>query len=665
MIKPEQLAVLPEYIIKLWEELEAKMLKDIADKMKVKDVEQLLKLGGDKNKIVNELKSVYKKTEKEVEELLTKATKYSWTHDKEIADKLKKELPPLDMQIINAQMKQMKEQFKNITNTTGFFVNNKYTPMAEVLQKVSDNVYMEVVSGANGLQDAINKQMAHIADKGLVWVDYDNGTRRRVESTIRMSVITGVNQTITQITDINAEALGAEKYEVSAHIGARNTGNGWENHEAWQGKIYTKAQLHDICGLGQITGLCGINCRHTYHPFFEKVSKPNYTQEELANMRGKSFEFNGRVFDGLYEATQEQRKLEAEIRRLKRFKSAGLDVDAQLKQSFEKYRAFSHRAGLPTEYGRLKIFDINEAKPITKTPVLKTWKEKVQEIKPEKLVDVQKAGKIIYDEFENKANILNFKDVDNAIKSKEKEYDLDNKYKELCRARKEIQSKKYDVGYDNYISLVKEYNNKVEEYQKLDYDFNVYRNNALAPYKNIIKDKLQEYREIAPKSLVEKNLVNNTSQVRNAVIEAGANYPKDWWEIKSRPLNIRKSQRGHYNRFFSELYVGGDNFERQVSCAVHELGHHFEYVVPNLKQLEKEFYKKRTAGEELRWLGEPYDKNETSRFDKFIEPYMGKDYQDTAYELVSMGFQYAFNNPTVLFKDRDFAEFILGVLFKL
>lgn len=42
--------------------------------------------------------------------------------------------------------------------------------------------------------------------------------------------------------------------------------------------------------------------------------------------------------------------------------------------------------------------------------------------------------------------------------------------------------------------------------------------------------------------------------------------------------------------------------------------------------------------------------------------YMGKDYKGYAYELVSMGFQYAYTDPLKLMKDEDMAEWILGIL---
>lgn len=41
---------------------------------------------------------------------------------------------------------------------------------------------------------------------------------------------------------------------------------------------------------------------------------------------------------------------------------------------------------------------------------------------------------------------------------------------------------------------------------------------------------------------------------------------------------------------------------------------------------------------------------------------MGNDYNGTAYELVSMGFEYAYTNPLKLATDSDMEAWIYGIL---
>lgn len=73
--------------------------------------------------------------------------------------------------------------------------------------------------------------------------------------------------------------------------------------------------------------------------------------------------FEGREYDD-YQATQQQRRIEREIRKQKRvrdaYKAAGLKEDTQaanirLRRLNEKYREFSKAAGLPEQRERMKV----------------------------------------------------------------------------------------------------------------------------------------------------------------------------------------------------------------------------------------------------------------------------------------------------------------------
>jgi hypothetical protein len=90
-----------------------------------------------------------------------------------------------------------------------------------------------------------------------------------------------------------------------------------------------------------------------------------------------------------------------------------------------------------------------------------------------------------------------------------------------------------------------------------------------------------------------------------------------------------------------------------------------EDIYPQIRQMEYEFYQRRTEGCKLEWLGPGYRSAEKTRFDEFIHPYMGKDYGNTpesGYELLSMGMEGLFAGSFDIFKDPDYADFILGLL---
>jgi hypothetical protein len=90
---------------------------------------------------------------------------------------------------------------------------------------------------------------------------------------------------------------------------------------------------------------------------------------------------------------------------------------------------------------------------------------------------------------------------------------------------------------------------------------------------------------------------------------------------------------------------------------VHELGHTAENYNPRLLRRSIDFRDRRTAGEEYQPLADltgnqGYRKEEKAKPDKFIHPYMGKDYGESASEIFSMGIEEMFRDP-VGFAEKD------------
>ncbi|MBQ9721461.1 MAG: hypothetical protein IJV64_12330 [Oscillospiraceae bacterium] len=90
------------------------------------------------------------------------------------------------------------------------------------------------------IQMAIANATRQLADSGLQYVDYESGWRNHVDVAVRRAVMTGVTQLNAQYAVQSMEYLETEYVEVSAHAGARDIDGpkGWENHKAWQGKVY-------------------------------------------------------------------------------------------------------------------------------------------------------------------------------------------------------------------------------------------------------------------------------------------------------------------------------------------------------------------------------------------------------------------------------------------
>ena len=170
-----------------------------------------------------------------------------------------------------------------------------------------------------------------------------------------------------QVSNKNAEELGTDHWEVDWHMGARNTGTGYLNHQSWQGKVYSSEEMRTICGEGEMLGFAGINCYHIKFPFLPGISKRKYSDEWLEEQNRKENEkrvYRGREYD-TYGALQYQRRLERTIRKqkqdIKLLKDKGADSDVitaakcRLRLTDKTYTEFSEKMKLPEQRERMRI----------------------------------------------------------------------------------------------------------------------------------------------------------------------------------------------------------------------------------------------------------------------------------------------------------------------
>lgn len=176
---------------------------------------------------------------------------------------------------------------------------------------------------------------------------------------------------------------------------------------------------------------------------------------------------------------------------------------------------------------------------------------------------------------------------------------------------------------------------------------------------------LSQYRDIgySDATKIAKHLNNGRSPMRKVVEEAYQHYPTGWIldSIIDGNLTVKKVSRGYYSHSMAEIAISGSGGQESLETAFHELGHRFERT-QGLTRYEKMFYNKRCGNEPLVWMGAGYDKDEKTRVDNWLSKYMGKDYGGYAYEICSMGFEYAYTDLDLLMKDEEFAKFTFGLL---
>lgn len=382
---PPVLDALPEELAELYRGLEDTLLMEICSRLKlrdelnevtVQDIKALRAHGIDLKEIKKAIQKATGISEQKLNKLLDDIVERNQQYYTNVIDLAHITQPETLVSIEDtwAIYQQTKRDLRNITRSMGFLVDNGRTmlPPAKAYQWALDNAAMQVQSGAINYNQAIKMAVKQLADSGLKVVDYETGHHDSIDVAARRAVMTGVSQLCAKYTEQSAEYLGTPYYEVSAHAGARDKPgpSPWSSHKDWQGKVYSiragdiYPSIYEVCGLGAVDGLEGANCRHRRFPWVESVSERTYTEEQLEHIDdGLGCTFEGKNYTA-YEATQEQRKVERTIRKLKRekasYNAAGLTdeeqaVNIKLRRLNAKYKAFSKATGLPEQRERMKV----------------------------------------------------------------------------------------------------------------------------------------------------------------------------------------------------------------------------------------------------------------------------------------------------------------------
>lgn len=285
--------------------------------------------------------------------------------------------------------------------------------------------------------------------------------------------------------------------------------------------------------------------------------------------------------------------------------------------------------------------------------------------------DIMEAGKIFADEMDSV-----YEEAEAKLRNAEQE---EKEAKEQYRiAKKNYEDLRAEIDKNIFLLDDEDIQMKIIELDDIMQQKEQERIDATKKYRSLryigdtsaqdLKRKLSEIREVGTDGLDIKGHLNNSRSPMRKHVEYGYDkYPKSWVEqsMGKGTMVVKKTDRGYYrhsNYFQSEIAISGFREDDYNETAMHELGHRFERTVRGISEQETIFYKRRTEGEESVWLGIGYGRHEVTKKDNFLDYYMGKDYGGGAYELVSMGFEYAYTDPLLLKKDKDMQQWILGLL---
>lgn len=378
-------------IEKNYSDLEMRIMEDIVRRIKKAgkitstadwQINRLRILGNSSEDIEKMLKETLDASYPEMFELYDQVIDWEYVRNKDVYEQINAEYIPYEeneelQQITNALIQQTDADLQNITQSLGFYLDYGggkpvLTPLAEVYQKYLDAACMDIVSGAFDYNSVIRRVVSQLTNSGLRQIDYASGRANRVDVAARRAVMTGITQLTGKISDMNAEKLGTEYFEVAWHAGARPT------HAVWQGRVWSREQLVTVCGLGTVTGLEGANCYHERYPFIPGISERNWSDEWLENKNREENTpktFNGKEYT-LYEAKQKQRQMETAMRaqreKVQLLKAGNADPDdvmlarAKYQGQLNEYSRFSRKMGLKEE--RERIYYDRRGRIATNTP---------------------------------------------------------------------------------------------------------------------------------------------------------------------------------------------------------------------------------------------------------------------------------------------------------
>ena len=468
MLSDEQIDVLSEALMPYFDELEQWVIQDIARRLDetltysgtIENELAAMKrlgysparmrrgvmklLGADKNlkKLIAEQTAEYKRKYAEMMErinreaaktgadMVYKASDIAQAEDRKIWNESGKKLKEGDFlhQLSDAFSERMDGDLVNLTKTSGFKRGMSYMDARQAYTHTLNNSVLRLASGVSTIEREVTSVIHDMAQSGLRTINYSVNRSQHIESAVRTALRTTYSQLSGAVMDKDIKQTGETLVYVSQHWGARNKGEGIENHEEWQGKVYKlddreypeeeKRIGQKITGLVEATGydaatstvmdprgLHGYNCRHSHNAWFEGVSvKPEYKPEPSPK------EIDGKVYD-YYAMTQKMRSMERDIRAMRKeliaLKDLNMDADRQqeLKKDIEKkldaYQEFCDKCGIPPKYERTRVEKAGT--DIKKTQAYKDYEKMEREAQE---TSREEDGKILIPETQSTLNLI-------------------------------------------------------------------------------------------------------------------------------------------------------------------------------------------------------------------------------------------------------------------
>ena len=382
-LDPKMLESLPDTLVDMYGVVEIDILRDMARRISTYDYfipaalhqnQKLQELGMMQSEIIARLSALTGQTQAEIVELLSEASAEAIEDDidyytrADVYEPNKVDTEALYSQL-NSGLLQTEQAFFNITRTTANTATKQF-------ERALDRAWLQISTGAFAHTTATRNAIKDLAEAGIGAIEYPSGRIDSIEVAVRRAVVTGANQTALKTQEVLADELEVDLVEVSAHGGAR------PSHAKWQGKVFSRngrvtidevtyEDFRKSTGYGTGAGLGGWNCRHTFFPYVPGASR-SWTDKELKALEEKKITYNGKKYTE-YEASQIQRGIERDIRKMKRtveaIEAAGGDASAErtkLRKAQKSYTDFSEQTGMKKQSARTQIASAKAKREVNK-----------------------------------------------------------------------------------------------------------------------------------------------------------------------------------------------------------------------------------------------------------------------------------------------------------
>lgn len=239
----------------------------------------------------------------------------------------------------------------------------------QATQQILNTAAGKVITGAESRTQALRKALMDVQKEGITGF-YDRAGRKwSPEAYINMDIRTTVHNTAIEAVKLRQEDYGVSIFRVSRHSGARplcypyqGRYFSWDNESGTftdgEGKRHRYSPLSST-SYGKPAGLFGINCGHHPITIIPGVSIPRDMPTE-----------NKAENDRIYAESQEQRRLEREIRYAKQRAvmldkagdKEGFEAEAlKIKNAQARYNSFCKETGRTKRLDRTQVYEYNKS----------------------------------------------------------------------------------------------------------------------------------------------------------------------------------------------------------------------------------------------------------------------------------------------------------------